>query len=322
MRIIFLITVLILVAGCKNKKKTSVPGEDPVTVEDFVKIFPVVNLPYQFTDTSLNLKKKDSLIINYKVFSQFVPDSVARKFFGKNARPKIYPMASIKVPGGETYLVAKMFLANKPTAYLLGFDPKNNFISMMPALQPDADPSTQQAFSVDRRYNLSRITTKKNSDGTLSDGKEVYALSPSAKGFVLIMTDVLDEKNVTLINPIDTFARKNKYSADYIKDKKNIVSLRDNKKPDRLTFFIHLDKNNSDCTGELKGEAVFTSPNTAVYRPSGDPCSVQFKFSSSAVSISEMGCGSHRGIDCLFEGTYPRKKQITPKKTKSIPKTK
>jgi hypothetical protein len=42
------------------------------------------------TDTALNKKEKDSLLIADKIFAQFVPDSVLTKVFGKNAKPKIY----------------------------------------------------------------------------------------------------------------------------------------------------------------------------------------------------------------------------------------
>jgi hypothetical protein len=52
-----------------------------------------------------------------------------------------------------------------------------------------------------------------------------------------------------VINPIDTLQKKNKFSADYVKDKMNIVSIRDDSKAGRINFFIHFDRNNGDCTG-------------------------------------------------------------------------
>ena len=60
--------------------------------------------------------------------------------------------------------------------------------------------------------------------------------------FMLIMTDALDEKTVEVINPIDSFSRKNKFSADYQKDKLNFVSIRDSKKAGRLVFLCILKK--------------------------------------------------------------------------------
>src|SRR4030095_11549966 len=115
---------------------------------------------------------------------------------------------------------------------------KDEFITAMPVLQVDASPATQQFFVVDKRYTLSKSVTRKNPDGSISDGRDVYVLNEPNRSFLLIMTDALDEKTVDVINPIDSFSRKNKYSGDYVKDKKNLVSVRDNKKPGRLTFFF------------------------------------------------------------------------------------
>ena len=56
-------------------------------------------------------------------------------------------------------------------------------------------------------------------------------------------------------------------------------------------------------------------------KQAGDPCSLQFNFSSSSVSLKEVeACGAHRGVKCSFDGNYPRKKeakQKTPQKEKS-----
>ena len=80
--------------------------------------------------------------------------------------------------------------------------------------------------------------------------------------------------------------------------------------------FIHLDKNEGECTGELKGDILLTSTTAAIYRQGGDACVLSFRFSSSSVTIKEEeGCGGHRGLNCTFDGTYPRKKEAKPKAT-------
>ena len=135
---------------------------------------------------------------------------------------------------------------------------------------------------------------------------------------MLIMTDALDDKPTELSNPIDTVSKKQKYAADYGTGKMNLVSIRDGRKKDRLSFFIHFEKNNGECTGELKGEALLKSPTVAEYREGGDPCILQFKFTSSSVTVKELeGCGSRRGLRCSFDGAYPRKKEIKPKPVKA-----
>jgi hypothetical protein len=161
--------------------------------------------------------------------------------------------------------------------------------------------------------------TRRNADGSISDGKDVYGLNRETGKFMLIMTDALDDNVTELINPIDTFPRKYKYAADYGNGKLNLVSIRDGRKNDRLSFFVHFDKNSGACSGDLKGEAIIKSPVVAEYREGGDPCVLRFRFASSCVTVKEVeGCGSHRGLRCSFNGTFPRKKEPKPAKKKQI----
>ena len=313
--VVAFISVVILLA-CKHKKKVSLSGEDPVDIADFIESFEPVNLPYQIADTSVAKKKTDTLLISYRVFTQLIPDTALTKVFGKNVKPKIYPIGRVSPSDQGNYLFVKGISSDRKAILAICFDKKNNFITAMPVLQPDANPATQQFFSIDKKYTISKSIIRKNRDGTTSEGRNVYVLNAPAKSFLLIMTDALDEKTVELINPIDSFSRKSKYAGDYVRDKVNLVSVRDNKRSDRITFFVHFEKRNN-CSGELKGEARFTTPNTAVYRAAGDPCVLQFSFSSSAVTMTEMeGCGSHRGVDCLFEGVYPKKREPQKKAAK------
>lgn len=307
----WLLFFLFLLAACKSKK-VSLAGDEPVEIGDFIDFFPDTKLPYLVADSNLLKKEKDSLLISYKVFTQFVPDSILHKIFGKNAKPKIYPMGKAK--GDETYLFAKALSGDKRTALVLGFDKENQFIAAMSLLSLDQSAATQQAGSLDNRYTLTKTVYRKNADGNISERKEVYVLNSGAKNFMLIMTDALDDKATELTNPIDTVSRKQKYTADYGTGKMNLVSIRDGRRNDRLSFFIHFEKNNGECTGELKGEAIIKSPSLAEYRQGGDPCILQFRFTSSSVTVKELeGCGSRRGLRCSFDGTYPRKKAGKPK---------
>ena len=127
------------------------------------------------------------------------------------------------------------------------------------------------------------------------------------------MTDALTDKVTELINPIDTLPRKNKLSADYANGKMNLVSVRDGRRSDRISFFIHFEKNNGECTGELKGEAMLKSPTTAEYREDGDPCVLKFIFSSTFCNVKRRRrCGSRRGLNCAFDGSFARKKYVKP----------
>ena len=318
-RQIFIVVLgLFLLAGCKHKKKPSLSGEDPVEVNDFIEFFEPVKLAFQVNDSTLLKKEKDSLLISYKVFTQFVPDSILGSVFGKNVKPKIYPLGKASVPKGETYLFVKAVSSNKKAAFIIGFNARNEFITGMPLLIPDAYASTTQTSTLDKRYTLTKSILRKNADASFNEGKDVYVLNAEAKSFMLIMTDALDDKITELVNPIDTLSRKSKWSADYGTGKMNIVSIRDGRKADRLRFFIHFEKNNGACTGELKGEAVIVSSTVAEYREGGDPCNLKFIFSSSSVTLKEVeGCGSHRNLRCSFDGNFARKKE-----SKSKPKRK
>jgi len=56
---------------------------------------------------------------------------------------------------------------------------------------------------------------------------------------------------------------------------------------------------------------------TAQYRHAGDPCVLELVFTNTTVRMKEIeGCGNHRDIRCLFEGSYVKKKVAKPKETK------
>lgn len=295
-------------------------GEDKVEASDFIDFFQPVKLSYTYADSHLVKKEKDSLLISYKIFTQFVPDSVLSKVYGKSGKPKIYAMGKAEVGDMLSYLFVKTVSSDKRALFIVCFDRKQRFVDAMIALRPDQSAATMQSVVMDRKFAITKNVLRRNADGTMSEGKDVYAFSRESRDFQLVMTDALEDKMTELINPIDTLHRKNKWSADYANGKMNLVSIRDGRSSGRLTFFIHFERNNGECTGELKGDATIRSSNTAEYRTGGDPCVLKFIFSSSSVTLKEIeGCGSHRGIRCSFDGSFARKKEVKPKK-KSVKK--
>jgi len=308
-----LLAACLLLSNCGNKKKPSLSGTDEVDVSDFIESFELIKPPFEVADTSLNRKEKDSLLIGNKIFAQFVPDSVLVKIFGKNAKPKIYIGKRTEIEK-ETYLFVKAITAEKKASLVLCFDNENKFRASLPLLVQDANSATSQLSGLDRRFSFYKTVLLKNPDDSIAEGKEVYIYNNEASQFLLIMTDPLDDRVQEVINPIGTLPKKNKFSGDYVKDKMNIVSIRDDSKSGKLNFFIHVDRNNGECTGELKGVAKFTSANTAVYSQRGDACSLQFNFSSSSITLKELeGCGAHRGVKCSLDGSFPRKREAKTK---------
>jgi hypothetical protein len=150
-------------------------------------------------------------------------------------------------------------------------------------------------------------------------------LNAEAKSFSMIMTDQgTAEQEQEIINPIDTLPRKNKFSGDYIKDKRNYVSIRDGKKATDLLFFIHFEKDNGECAGELKGQASMHGVKTALYRATGNPCVLEFTLGATTVLLKELeACGSYRDIKCFFDGSFikrkePKSKAVINKKKKLL----
>ena len=213
-----LLVAICFLTGCGNKKKPSLSGTDEVVISDFIESFELINPPYEVKDTALNKKEKDSLLIANKIFSQFVPDSVLTKVFGKNAKPKIYLGKRINEKE-DSYLFAKASAADKKVMLVLCFDRENNFKAFLPLLVQDANPATLQISGINRKFEFYQSVIIKKPDGSSAEGKEVFIYNDEASQFLLIMTDPLDDRVQEVINPIDTFARKNKFSTDYIKIK-------------------------------------------------------------------------------------------------------
>lgn len=314
---LFFALAILMLGSCKNRKKPTLSGEEPVEVSDFIEFFEPVNLPYVLADTTLKKKDKDSLLISNQVFTQFVPDSLFTPVFGKQTNLKIYAAGKAAVKGQGNYLFVKGVAGDKKTAFVLFFNTKEEFIAGMPLLRSDRQNLTSQVVVLDRKHTITRTSYRRNKDGSMSEGKDVYALNADAGQFTLIMTDALDDKPTELINPIDTLPRKHKFSGDYTTGKMNMVSIRDGRKNDRISFFIHFERNNGQCNGELKGEALIRSSTMAEYREGGDPCVLRFNFTSTSVTLKEIeGCGSRRDLRCTFNATYPKKKELKIKTTK------
>jgi len=314
----FLLVLCVLawiVVGCKDKKKTSLTGEEPVEVADFIEFFPEAKLPVLIADTTLSRKISDSLLISYSVFTQFVPDSVLKKDFNQ-LKPKIYPLGRVKEKEKETYLFVKAIQGTKRVAYLVTFDNNDKYLNTLRLLRSGEDYSKVYG-SLDKKFQITTYRERKNAAGDITFKRNVYIYNNASNDFTLILTEPNDEIMEDVLNPIDTLSQKNKYTGDYPANKKNFISFRDGKNSSEILFFTHFEKNKGECVGEIKGAARFVSSKKAVYKEAGNPCTLEFTFTTSSVYMKEVeGCGSFRDIKCFFEGTYPRKKNKPTKKNK------
>ncbi len=308
--LLLLSVVMMLFVACKGKK-TSMKDDEKVDVSDFIGFFPEIPLPLKLADTSLK-RQNDSALIGYRIFTQFIPDSVLNKDFGKGIHPRLYAIGKTAEKGKETYLFFKAITGSKRIAYMACFNNDNKFLKAMPLVTSGTDAHTSAYGMLDNRFQVTTYREKKTTDG-LSFKKNVFIYNSAANEFTLIFTEPNEEMVKNVINPIDTLSRKGKFSGDYVQDKNNFVAVRDGKNASQILFFIHFEKDD-DCNGELKGSARFISPTVAQYVQSGNPCIVELSFSGNKVSLREKGgCGSYRGIKCFFDGAFTKKKEPKPK---------
>jgi hypothetical protein len=294
--------------SCSNEKKE----ENGFSYEKFSGLFPSEQISYQLTDAQL-MNNKDTTAIRSPEFASFIADSIKTKLFGKGARVRYIAMAKVKAPKNTIYYIVKAISGTKKAALLLPFT-EDVFDVAFPFLIPDSDPTTSQLSTIDKSNAIIKTITQRKTNGDVAEGRDVYQYVPEAKQFTLLLTNPLNN-TAEVINPFDTLARKHKFSGDYFKDKNNFISIRDGRSSNELLLFIHIGK--GECSGEIKGTLLLTSSLRGVYRQSGDPCELSFQFAGNSISLKEGGgCGSRRGLDCSFDGSYSRKKETKPKSTK------
>jgi hypothetical protein len=298
---------------CCRGKKVSLSGNESVTANEFIESFETVKAPYEIGDSIFDKEENDSSLIGYKIFTQFVPDTVITRHYPKGTKPDLYPVAKIRNGKKETYLFCKSQTDAKEILYLLCFDKSDRFIASKVLFAYDKNYHSMAA--VDPKWTITVIRRHRSPEGELLYKKDAYVLNGTG-GFILILTESNEAaaRNLGIINPIDTLPRRHKYSGDYVIDKKNLISVRDGKNTASFLFFVHFEKEAGTCNGELKGEAKFTSPATAQFHGSSDPCTIHFSFAANKIIMKEIeGCGNHRDIKCFFEGEFTRKKEVKPR---------
>ncbi len=309
------ILFLLFLGACKEKKP-DLSGDTPLAINDFVAVFPKLTPPYSVADTNL-YKAGDTVTIGTKAFLQFFPDSTLTAIFGKNRKLTIHPIGLMEKEN-EQYLLVKF---NHKKDYRLGvfvMDKKNNFLASKEILRTGYNDDYIHTVSINREPTFLMSKEKMGKNNALQFSRSGWVYNNAGVFMVVINDSNEDPKKIGIINPIDTFPRKNKFSGDYVQDKRNFLSVRDTKKPNTYEFFIHFEKNEGACTGELKGELKFSNINTAQFKQNGDPCVIDFRFEGNEVTLKETGsCGNHRGIKCFFNDSFRKKKEPkTPKKSK------
>ncbi|RPD42494.1 hypothetical protein [Chitinophaga barathri] len=302
-RILFLaLATGIFMMACKSKPKQGTTEEEQaLTYPDFRRLFPVTELTYRWEADSLSRRLPDSTALKTKVVKQFLPDTLAKGVFAATEKPKYFPLTVIQ-PANEKFdiVVVEGSAKSGDAAWMVLYSKTGEFLGRH--LVARNTPGKRMGFSIDKKLNI-KVTTEM---GSKSTREEVYV--PSADGSLALILTNSNEPVGGLYNPIDTLPRKHKVSGNYMSGD-NIVSIRDGENTKEFLFFIHFSRDKGECTGELDGIGRFTSATTGQFRDKQSACIVDFKFSSSRVTIRETGCGAYRGIKCMFEGTFVRKKK-------------
>jgi hypothetical protein len=307
--------LLVIICSCGGKKN-SLSGDAPIDAKDFVEAFPDIKLPATIQDSSLG-RIGDTTSISHAVLTQFVPDSVLRAI-AIDTKAITKPVAKIKTEE-ETYLLAKFIQNKKADLAVFVFDKHNKFLNAKELVHNGNNDGYIHSVNINKEPTFTIAREKMTKDNQLFYTRTGYAYNKDA-GFMVVVNDTNEDmqRKDSIINPIDTFSRKNPFSGDYIKDKKNFISIRDSRDVNTYRFFVHFEKDGGTCKGELKGELSVKAENVGQYTANGDPCVINFKFTASQVLVKEEGsCGNHRDIKCFFNDTYNKKrepKQKTKKK--------
>lgn len=308
-----IITVLsiAILFSCKNSSKQ----KKALTASDFIKLYSPLNLPTSVSDSTLTTFG-DTSTIDTETFNQFIPDSALQNVLhSSDSQYVIHPAGNIHLKTID-YVLTKFTSpkATKLAAFVM--NEKHQYKSSLLLLTTKDSGGYHFSVSVTNEPTFILKRDKSDANNQLLYSRFGYAYNESTNSFGLIMNESNEDKAKLnqVINPIDTLPAANKFSGDYITDKKNFISIRDGKNARNYLFFIHFEKDSGACTGELKGEMNFTDETNSVYQESGDPCVIDFKFSSSLVKVKEEGnCGNYRGITCPFDFSFKKKKPAKPK---------
>lgn len=303
------VTLLCIVSACRNH-----PGENTQALfPDFLEHFASFTVPFTFNEDSLTSSVPDSTRLTYKTFSKYIPDSLWYPQGKKGGEARIYPIGKHHYGQLELLMVRSRF-KNSDQVGLLVYGKADTLTSFLPLMGKSASASERSSFLLDDKYLLHLNKQKNLPSGEVIKQEDVYGLNKDGSVALILTNTNQPTSPNTYYNPIDTLPQKAHFSGDYFVSKSDIVSIRDGDDKGTFRFFIHLNKGNGDCTGELDGTAQWQSASEGVFKEEDGPCAIRFTFSKNKVTIAEVGgCGAYRGISCNFTGTYTKKATKTRK---------
>ena len=315
MRYLSNLLILLALIGCAETK-TDLSGNTPLKINDFNAAFKNIDLPIRINDTNL-VAFTDTIQIGRKALEQFLPDSVVDAIVPKQVKnASLYTVGKIEKET-EYYLLLNNKDAKTQTLSVIAFSKKNVFLGYQILTQFDLTHKGSQFYGktllINKEPTFLIEENKLDPEQGLTNEKKGWAYTD--QGFRLIYLDAnIKPEQKAILNPIDTLPTLNTFSGDYARDKKNFISLRDFGNANKYQFFLHFEKKEGSCVGELKGLLTFNK-NQATYSEKGDPCTIQFTITGNIIKIKEDGnCGNHRNMTCYFNDSYDKKRKPKIKK--------
>ena len=299
--------VLVSLLSCKHKK-VDLSGDAPVKVSDFVAAFDLKKHGYFIADTNM-IAEEDSTIISYKVATKFLPDSVFDNLYGNQKQQlKFHPLGRIQ-KFNEIYLMMNIHNGSQVQFAVAAMDKKSKYLAFKLLFDKDNNEGYVYSTTVNNEPTFIVNREKLNKDKQDIYTKVGWTYLQGNEFTEIVNDGNEEEKNLAIINPIDTLPKKNAWSGNYSVDKKNFIAVRDGKTLKQYHFFVHFEKKSGTCVGELKGELTLLDVNHAVYSVSGDPCLIDFTLNENELSMKEKGkCGNRRGMNCLFDDVFVKQR--------------
>lgn len=312
MRKICIAIIILVLTACKHKE-ANLNSDAPIKPNEFIAAFDVLENGFAANDSNI-LRLADTVTINHKLLARFIPDTLINRLTNGDNKTTFHPVGRIDKTS-ETYLLLLSIRNRKPIATAIVLDKKNVFLGDKDLLNTQLNDNNYRcSFSLNREPTFFVTREKTVNEKEIKYTKTGWAYNGKTFIAVLKESNERDEKLIAIQNPLDTFARENMYSGNYVEDERNFISIRDGKTKQEYLFFLHIDKNDGKCVGELKGEMKMTDSLHAIYSFAGDPCIIDFTFDRNIITIKEKGsCGNRRGMDCFFEDAYTKKKEVKKK---------
>ncbi|MCG9898715.1 MAG: hypothetical protein MUF12_05125 [Sediminibacterium sp.] len=308
--------------ACKESKP-DFSGKVPVDKKAWVQSFGDIELPILYADSNLK-DVLDSTYFTHELISQIIPDSILKPLEKSKGEERYHPIGKIEKKKDKfTYLLLlQSSKNNKKLITLVLGDEKSKypFLGWKMLIQEKHPDTYSHSVSISREptFIISREKVNVKEQTTLYTRNGWAFTSDSI--FRMVITDTNEDliKNNTILNPLDTLPQTQPLSGDYIKNKKNFISLRDSEKKNTYLFFLYFEKENGECIGELKGELNMVAPDKGIYQQAGDACVIEFNFNGKQLTTKETGsCGNYRGITCYIDDRYEKKiKSSSRKKSK------